>query len=129
MVKVRRQGSESGKVKLGCLVMLILGVAAVFYGIDYLDVRLKAYRMQDQVTEQATFASVVDDATIRRRLTQTAIELDIPIASREWELRRVQMPDGRRMIIKGSYTDSLRFRPFKKTIYFRFTPTDTVVIR
>lgn len=128
MVMVRSRDAESGKIKIGCLVFLVLGIAAVYYGIDYLQVRIKAYQMQDQVTEQATFASVVDDNTIRRRLTETATRLDIPITGRQWELRRVQMPDGRRMIIRGEYTDSLVLKPFKKTIYFKFIPTDTVRI-
>ena len=128
MVRSRRR-NQSGKIKAGCLVMLVLGIAAVYYGIDFIEIRLKAYQMQDQVTEQATFASVVDDNTIRRRLTETATRLDIPITGRQWELRRVQMPDGRRMIIRGEYTDSLVFKPFKRTLYFKFIPTDTVVIR
>lgn len=128
MVMFRRRDAESGKVKLGCMVMLLLGVAAVYYGIDYIEVRLKAYQMQDQVTEQATFGSVVDDNTIRRRLVETATRLDIPLGPRQWEIRRMQMPDGRRIIIRGEYTDSIVFKPFRKTVYFRFTPSDTVNI-
>ena len=127
MVKFSRL-DERGKIKLGCMVMLVLGIAAIYYGIDYLQVRLRAYQMQDEVTEQATFGSVVDDNTIRRRLVETATRLDIPIGPRQWEIRRVQMPDGRRIIIKGEYTDSLVLKPFKKTLYFRFTPSDTVNI-
>lgn len=127
MVKSRGLG-ESGKVKLGCMVMLLLGVAAVYYGIDYLEVRLRAYQMQDEVTEQATFASVIDDNTIRRRLVETATKLDIPIGPRQWEIRRVLLGDGRRVIIRGEYTDSMVLKPFKKTIYFKFIPTDTVNI-
>jgi hypothetical protein len=128
-VVMSRRRDQSGKIKAGCLVMLVLGIAAVYYGIDFIEIRLKAYQMQDQVTEQATFASVVDDNTIRRRLTETATRLDIPITGRQWELRRLQLPDGRRMIIRGEYTDSLVFKPFKRTMYFKFIPTDTVVIR
>ena len=128
MVMFRSRDAEIGKIKLGCLASLVLGIAAVYYGIDYLQVRLKAYQMQDQVTEQATFASVVDDNTIRRRLRETATRLDNPITGGLWEVRRVQLPEGRRMIIRGEYTDSLVFKPFKKTLYFKFIPTDTVRI-
>lgn len=128
MVRSARRSNQSGKVKLGCMVMLVLGIAVVYYGVDYLMMRLKAYQMQDQVTEQATFGSVVDDNTIRRRLVETATRLDIPLGPRQWEIRRVQMGDGRRMIIRGEYTDSIVLRPFKKTIYFKFIPTDTVNI-
>ena len=126
MGRSRRKGAESGKVKMGCMVMLVLGIAVVYYGIDYLQIRIKAYQMQDAVTEQASFGSIVDDNTIRRRLVETATRLDIPITSRQWEIRRVQMGDGRHIIIKGDYTDSLILKPFKKVIYFHFTPTDTV---
>lgn len=128
MVNPRTRDAESGKVKPGCLVILVLLVATVYWGIDYVEVRLKSYRMQDEVTEQATFATVVDDGTIRRRLVETATRLDIPLGPRQWEIKRVLLPDGRRIIIRGEYTDSIVFRPFKKTVYFKFTPSDTVNI-
>jgi hypothetical protein len=133
VVKPRPRGrdSESGKIKVGGLITLLIVVAVIYYGIGYIEVRLKAYQMQDEVTEQATFGSVVDDNTIRRRLVERAIQLDVPIGPRQWSIQRVQMPQGRRLTISGSYTDSvvIRLPGNNKVIYFKFTPSATASVR
>ena len=133
MVKPRPRGrdSESGKIKLGGLITLLIVVAVIYYGIDYIQVRLKAYQMQDEVTEQATFGSVVDDNTIRRRLVERATQLDIPLGARQWSISRVQTPQGRRITISAAYTDSviIKLPGNNKIIYFKFTPTATAIVR
>ncbi len=133
MVKPRPRGrdSESGKIKLGGLITLLIVVALVYYGIDYIQVRLKAYQMQDEVTEQATFGSVVDDNTIRRRLVERATQLDIPLGPRQWGIQRVQTPQGRRITITGVYTDSvvIKLPGNDKIFYFKFTPSATAIVR
>lgn len=126
MVNARRD-AESGKIKLGCLFSLLLLVGVLYYGIDYVGIRIKAYQMQDQVTEQASFASVIDDVTIRSRLVQTADKLGIPLGPRQWEIRRtrVNIGGGRRIVIRGQYTDSMvvAIPGFRKVFKFTFTPS------
>lgn len=133
MVKPRPRGrdSESGKIKLGGIITLLVLVAVIYYGIDYIQVRLKAYQMQDEVTEQATFGSVVDDNTIRRRLVERAIQLDIPIGPRQWSISRMQTPQGRRITISAEYTDSviIKLPGNNKIIYFKFSPTASAIVR
>ena len=133
MVKPRPRGrdSESGKIKVGGLLTLLIVVAVIYYGIGYIEVRIKAYQMQDEVTEQTTFGSVVDDNTIRRRLVERAIQLDIPIGPRQWSIQRIQTPQGRRITVTGSYTDSvvIRLPGNNKVIYFKFTPSATASVR
>lgn len=133
MVKSRPRGrdSESGKIKLGGLLTLVILVGIIYYGIDYIEVRLKAYQMQDEVTEQATFGSVVDDNTIRRRLVERATQLDIPLGPRQWSISRIQTPQGRRITIAAAYTDSviIRLPGNNKVIYFKFTPTASASVR
>ena len=133
MVKPRPRGrdSESGKIKLGGLLTLLVVVAVTYYGIDYIQVRLKAYQMQDEVTEQATFGSVVDDNTIRRRLVERATQLDIPLGPRQWSIQRVQTPPGRRITVSGAYTASgvIRLPGNNKVFYFHFTPSATASVR
>jgi hypothetical protein len=131
MSRPRGRDSESGKIKLGGLLFLVILVAAVYYGIDYIQVRLKAYQMQDEVTEQATFGSVVDDNTIRRRLVEKATQLDIPLGPRQWSIQRTQTPQGRRISIAGAYTDSvvIKLPGNNKVFYFQFTPSAQASIR
>ncbi len=124
MVKLPNRDREAGKVKMGCLLTTVLFVAAVYYGIDYVGVRLKAYRMQDEVNEQASFASVIDDVTIRNRLVEQADRLGIPLGTRQWEIRRMRTPEGRRIIISGTYEDSvvIDLPGVRKVFRFTFTP-------
>jgi len=133
VVKPRPRGrrDESGKIKLGGLLTLVILVGVVYYGIDYIQVRLKAYQMQDEVTEQATFGSVVDDNTIRRRLVERATQLDIPLGPRQWSISRIQTPQGRRITVAGAYTDSvvIRLPGNNKTFYFQFTPSASAIVR
>lgn len=122
---VRRSDSEAGRIKAGCLVSLLLVIGIVYYGIDYLGVRIKAYRMQDQVSEQASFAGVIDDVTIRNRLVETADRLGIPLGPRQWTIRRVRTPQGRRITITGTYQDSvvIALPGVRKVFRFTFTPS------
>lgn len=126
MVTARRD-AEAGRVKAGCLLSLLLLVAVLYYGIDFIGIRIKAYRMQDEVTEQASFASVIDDVTIRNRLVETADQLGIPLGPRQWEIRRtrVNVGGGRRIVIRGQYTDSLvvAVPGIRKVFKFTFTPS------
>jgi len=131
MSRPRGGDSESGKIKLGGLITVVIIVLVVYYGIDYIEVRLKAYQMQDEVTEQATFGSVVDDNTIRRRLVERATQLDIPLGPRDWDIKRVQTPQGRRITVHGEYTDSviIRLPGNNKIVYFKFTPEASAIVR
>jgi len=122
-----RGDAEAGRVKLGCLFSLLLLAAVLYYGIDYIGIRLKAYQMQDEVTEQASFASVIDDVTIRNRLVEQADKLGIPLGPRQWQIRRVRVNTGggRRITISGTYTDSMvvALPGFRKVFKFTFTPS------
>jgi len=130
VVKNRARDAERGKVKLGCVLSVVLLGAILYYGIDYLQVRLKEYQIQDEVNQQATFASVIDDGTILRRLTQKAAELGIPLSDpKRWEIKRMNMPDGRRIVIHAEYTDSVVFElpGIRKVLIFKIEPSATQV--
>jgi hypothetical protein len=122
----RRGDRESGKIRLGCLFSLLIVVAALYFGFQFLEVRFRFYRMQDTVNEQASFAPVLDDATIRARLAARADSLGIPLgAPRAWEVRRVREGTTRMIVIRGEYRDSvvLDLPGVRKVWRFTFTPS------
>lgn len=124
---VSRRSDESGRIKIGCLLSLVLFIALIYLTIDYAGVRIKAYQMQDAVSEQASFASVIDDVTIRNRLVSTADRLGIPLGPRQWTIRRQRIPSGsgRQISITATYTDSMviAIPGFRKVLKFTFTPS------
>ena len=67
MVSGRRGGSN-----LGCLLSLLLFVAALYYGVHVGEVYLRYYRLLDAMRFQASIAPSVTDEVIKRRLMATA---------------------------------------------------------
>jgi hypothetical protein len=125
VVMPRVRNSEAGKIKLGCLFTLFILAAGVYYGIEFLEVRLRYYRIQDYVKTQADFAPALDDVTIRRRLVAKSDTLGLSLGTRDWTVRRSYTP--RQIFISATYRDSvvLEFPGIRKVFYFTFTPQAT----
>jgi hypothetical protein len=125
VVTVHRS-NEAGKLRLGCLLVVVILVAGLYFGIQFFQVRFRYYQLQDYVKEQATFAPVLDDNTIRTRLAARADTLGIiPLSSpRAWDVRRMRDPSGRLIIIRGHYEDSvvINLPGIRKVFPFRFDP-------
>lgn len=116
------RSDEAGKARLGCLFGLLLLAAVVYYGFQYFEVRYRFYRMQDEVRNNATFAPTLSDDVIRRRLVARADTLGIPIARKDWTIRRTREP--REIFIHGAYDDSvvIELPGYTKVFRFRFEP-------
>ena len=121
----QHRSDEAGKLRLGCLLVVVILAAALYFGVQFFQVRFRYYRMQDYVKEQATFAPVLDDNTIRTRLAALADTLGIPLNTpRSWDVRRMRDPSGRIIIIRGHYEDSvvIDLPGIRKVFYFKFDP-------
>ena len=106
MVSARR-GSSS----LGCLLTLLLFVAALYYGVHIGEVYLRYYRLLDAMRFQASIApSVKDDAVINRRLMATADSL-LGFTPTFYIVRRGQPA---RITIQTEYRDSVDLPFFKR---------------
>ena len=125
MVSRRVGPGESGKIRIGCLMTLLLLVVAGYFGFDYFRVRLRFFRLQDGMKTRAAFAAVLDDGTIRRQLAAQADSLGIPIAPKEWAIRRTYDP--RYITISARYVDSfvVDLPGVHKVFSFTFTPRAT----
>jgi hypothetical protein len=124
-VVTQHRSDEAGKLRLGCLLVVVILVAALYFGIQFFQVRFRYYQMQDYVKEQATFAPVLDDNTIRTRLAARADTLGIPLKTpRAWDVRRVRDASGRFIIIRGYYEDSvvIELPGIRKVFRFQFNP-------
>jgi hypothetical protein len=115
---------ESGKMRLGCLFALLVLVAVLYYGIQFVEVQFRYYRMQDEVKTQASFAPILDDQTIRARLIAQADTLGLPLDSRAWTVRRTRDARGRLITIEAEYDDSvvIELPGIRKVWRFHFRP-------
>jgi hypothetical protein len=113
MVSVRpdRRGASG----LGCLVLLALLVGALYYGVHIGRVYMRFYELQDEMHQQARFASQLTDEAIRQRLLARADSLRIP--SPVFRIDR----GGRssRIKIEGHYTERVELPLFRHTFDLR----------
>lgn len=121
----RVRAGESGRIKIGCVVTLLLVVGGLYIGIDYFRLRLRYITLQDDVNAKVAFAAVLDDAAIRRQLVSHADSLGIALGPRDWLIRRTYDP--RYITIHAQYVDSfmIDLPGVHKVFRFTFTPHAT----
>jgi hypothetical protein len=125
VVSRHARSGESGKIRLGCLVTLLLIAVVIYFGVDYLRIQVRYAKMSDEVKEKAAFAAVMDDNTIRRQLVASADSLGIPLGPRDWVIHRTFDP--RYITIQAQYIDSFVINApgVYKVFRFKFTPRAT----
>lgn len=102
---VDRGGNRAGKVRLGCLVLLLVLAVGIYEGIGAFRVYFRYYQMQDTVNGQAALAQVVGDDVILSRLVAYADTLGLPLGPTAWRIRRTYTP--RQITIDAEYRDSV----------------------
>ena len=111
MVSVRL--SRRGASSLGCLVTMVLFLAAAYYGIHVGGIYWRYYQLQDDMRQQAIFARQNTDDVIQRRLTAQADSL-LGNAPR-FRIERTNS----RVIIDTQYSESVDLPLLKKTFTLR----------
>src|SRR2546427_10584364 len=76
-VRLSRRGASSS----GCLLSLLLLVAALYYGVNIGEVYFRYYRLLDEMQTDTRIASGLDDGTIRRRIQAASEEIGLPAAA------------------------------------------------
>jgi len=79
---------RSGKVALGCLVVLLLASAAAYFGVNAGRVYWRFYQFQDAMTQEARFAPSNTNELIVSRLRAKADSLGLPEAAQKVHIRR-----------------------------------------
>jgi hypothetical protein len=79
---------RAGRARLGCLFVLLLLAAAVYFGLDFGEAYLRYFRYRDAMAQAARFSSVQSDGAIRAHLSNVADSLGLPPKAREVMIRR-----------------------------------------
>ncbi len=111
MVSNRHGGSN-----LGCLVSLLLFVAALYYGVHIGEAYVRFYRLQDEMRSQARLAPSLTDQVIRRRLLDEIDDLGLPSEAQRLTIRRSARP--RTITIECRYAETLELPFFRHTFQF-----------
>jgi len=102
-------GGRRGSSSLGCLLSLLIFVAALYYGIHIGEVYLRYYRLLDVMRFQASLAPSTADDVIDRRL-QAAADSLLGFTP-DFRIERKGKP--RRITIQTEYRDSVDLPLFK----------------
>lgn len=111
-----------GISSLGCLVMLLLFAAVVYFGLNIGEHYFRFYQYQDSMRQEVKFAAHNSDALILRHLRERADSLGLPEAAGEVTLQR----DGRHIEVESEYyvhielplmVREVRFNPHAEGIF------------
>jgi hypothetical protein len=115
------RGPARGASSLGCLVSLMIFVAALYYGVNVGEVFFRYYRLLDEMGSQARIASGLDNGTIQRRIAAAVQEIGVPESAARVAVRRTVSP--REITITTHYSETVDLPFFKHT--FAFHPKAT----
>ena len=115
MVSIRRS-SRRGESALGCLVSLLIFVAALYYGVNIGQVYLHYYQIRDGMRTQARMAPSLTDDVINRRLMSQADSI-LPGGTPSFKITRGGHPN--RITIQTEYSEEVDLPLFKHSFVLR----------
>jgi hypothetical protein len=115
---VRFFRSRHGASSSGCLLSLLLFVAALYYGVNIGEVFFRYYRLLDEMQTETRLAAGLDDGTIRRRIQAAIEEIGLPdsAGTRQLQIRRTAQP--REIVIATRYSESISLPFFNHSFAF-----------
>lgn len=114
----RRAGSRRGASTVGCLLWLLIFVAALYYGVHIGEVYWRNWQLVEEMKSQARLAPSLTDPVILRRLVAKVDELGLPAEASRFRIVRTPRP--RVIRIDTQYSETVQL-PFL-THTFSFTP-------
>jgi hypothetical protein len=109
--------NRRGAGSLGCLLSLLLLVAALYYGINIGEVYWRYYQLVDEMQVNARLAPSINDDVIRRRLATKASDIFGPDHPIRFTINRGGRV--RYFTIETQYRDSVSLPLFKHTFVLK----------
>lgn len=106
--------ARAGRVRLGCLLIVLVVAALVYFGINIGGVYLDYYEYKDAMDTEARFAARNTDDEIREHLVAKADSLDLPEAAKKIQIRR----KANQIWIWADYTQTVEFPGVARDIDF-----------
>ena len=109
MVRTRRGAST-----FGCLFILLLGVATVYFGLKIGQVYFDAARYEDAMTQTVRFAETLTDRQIYDRIVAKADSLGLPEEAKEISVER----QGRHITVSADYMVMVELPLHNRSFHF-----------
>jgi len=112
---VTNSRARAGRSSLGCLVILLLVVAAGYFAVNVGEVYLRYYRFHDAMAQDARFAAHFDADAIRNNLKLAADTLNRPEGAYSVQIRRRD----HQITISTDYYDHVELPLYVREIHFQ----------
>jgi len=107
------RNGRAGKMKVSSMVLLLVLVAAGYYGFIFARVYMRRYSLTDKVDGQLTYAGQLADETIEQQLKAQIAKMHLPPAASRFRITRA---GARTLQVRIAYTDTLNLLFTKKEI-------------
>ncbi|PYO89797.1 MAG: hypothetical protein DMD66_04520 [Gemmatimonadetes bacterium] len=114
MVITSRRGASS----FGCLMSLLIFVAALYYAVNIGEVFFRYYRLLDEMQTEAHLAAGLDDGTIRRRIQAAVEEIGLPDSAGNRQLQVYRSSSPREIVIETRYSETVSLPFFNHSFSF-----------
>jgi hypothetical protein len=115
--------SRRGASSAGCLLSLLIFVAALYYGVNIGEVYFRYYRLLDEMQTETRIAAGLDDGTIRRRIQAAIEEIGLPDSAGGNRMQIYRTASPREIVIETRYSESVSLPFFNHS--FAFHPRAT----
>ena len=105
---------RTGRSSLGCLLTLLVLVAAGYFAVNIGEVYLRYYQFHDSMEQNARFAAHYDDDAIRNNLKLAADTLNLPEAAHTIQIRRRDHS----ITISAEYDERVELPLYVREIHF-----------
>lgn len=102
-----RRAGERGEGNFGCILWLVVLIAAVVFAWEAVPVKIASAELYDYMVEQAKFAHNQKPAEIKKRILFRAKELDLPLDAKNLKVEKL----GDRIRMEASYVVPVEY-PF-----------------
>ena len=110
--------SRAGRSSLGCLVGLLIVVAAIYFGVKIGEVYWRAYQFEDSMKQEARFASQIPNDRMLVHLRAFADTLGLPEdASSNIQITRGR--DNHSIVIETEYNEMVELPLTVRPIHFK----------
>jgi len=84
----RFRRGEAGEGQLGCIIGLLLLIAAFFVAYKVIPVKVKAADLRQTVIDESKAAGIHNDKQIRGFILEKAKDLDLPVTEKDVQINR-----------------------------------------
>lgn len=107
---------RSGRSSVGCLFLLLLVAAAMYFGVNIGEAYWRFYEFQDAMRQEVRFAKQISDDRIKLHLAALADSLGLPEEATDITVNRT----GGMISVSAEYSERVEFPLFARQL--RFTP-------